>query len=162
VALDTGSKTAYIGKPDAESLSKILSLRLDAKSLIPLIVGRLPEEIYTALQDPTKSELRLDLTSKVLRANIQDYKYFLEFDADTLLLKTFQAQDLYHSKLSLQLSYADYKDFAGVKIPSALVLEMPKDQTKIELRLSAPTLNQKLEERFFDLKVPEGYQSKKL
>jgi len=157
LALDTSSKRAYSGKPDAENFSKTLNLKLDSKSLIPLVIGRLPLELYTLLGDTRRVQFRLAPDTKTLRANLDNFNFYLEFDAESLLLKSFQSKDSKRGTLALRIDYDNYQEVSGIKVPATIKLSIPADRVNIDMRLSAPNLNQALGDRFFKLDIPEGF-----
>ncbi len=73
-------------------------------------------------------------------------------------------QDIYNSAgdLETQVLYGPYRDFNGTNFPSIIDVRRPLDGYRIRLTVEKLTANQPLSDDQFQLKVPAGFQLKKL
>lgn len=73
-------------------------------------------------------------------------------------------QDIYDDKgqLATQATYDDYKKFGDIEFPSKITIVRPLDQLRLTVTISKLTVNQKLEDDQFELKVPANVQVQKL
>ena len=73
-------------------------------------------------------------------------------------------QDIYgtNGELETQVVYGTDRDFDGVAFPSTIDINRPIDRYRIHLTIDKLTMNQRLADETFELKIPEGMQVQKL
>ncbi|MGH9598214.1 MAG: DUF4292 domain-containing protein, partial [Edaphobacter sp.] len=67
-------------------------------------------------------------------------------------------QDIYGSDGTVitRAYYSNYQTFGDTKFPTRIEIKRPKDQYSLTIVITRMTLNQKLEDDQFELKIPEG------
>jgi outer membrane lipoprotein-sorting protein len=67
-------------------------------------------------------------------------------------------QDIYdtHGQVITKAYYSNYQYYANTPYPSTIVIERPRDHYKLTVTMTQLTLNGKLDDDQFELKIPEG------
>ncbi|MEO6983551.1 MAG: DUF4292 domain-containing protein [Edaphobacter sp.] len=68
-------------------------------------------------------------------------------------------QDIYDAagNIATKAFYSNYQYYGDIPFPSTIVIQRPQDHYGLTLTITKLTLNQKLDDDQFDLKIPEGY-----
>jgi outer membrane lipoprotein-sorting protein len=67
-------------------------------------------------------------------------------------------QDIYDSdgNVVTQAFYSNYQTFGDIRFPMKIEIKRPQDQYSLTITITKMTLNQKLEDDQFELKIPDG------
>jgi len=73
-------------------------------------------------------------------------------------------QDTYNDngQVETQAKYDNYKDFGGTQFPSLITITRPLDEYSLKLQITKLTLNDKLDDDQFELKIPDGVAVQKM
>jgi len=73
-------------------------------------------------------------------------------------------QDVYddNGQVVTQTTYDKYQEFNGQQFPTVVTINRPLDEYSLKVQITKLTLNGKLEDDQFELKVPEGYLVQKM
>ena len=73
-------------------------------------------------------------------------------------------QDTYNDngQVETQAKYDNYKDFGGTQFPSLITIIRPLDEYSLKLQITKLTLNDKLDDDQFELKIPDGVAVQKM
>jgi outer membrane lipoprotein-sorting protein len=73
-------------------------------------------------------------------------------------------QDIYdeQGRLATVATYDKYEDFGGVQMPTLLIIKRPVDEYQIQMTINKLTLNQKMGDEQFVLKIPDNVPVQKM
>ena len=73
-------------------------------------------------------------------------------------------EDIYDAdgEVATKVTYGPYQNFGALKFPATITINRPLEEYQILIRLQKVTANLPLSDEQFQLKVPEGYQVRKL
>jgi outer membrane lipoprotein-sorting protein len=68
-------------------------------------------------------------------------------------------QDIYDASgnVATKAYYSNYQYYQNTPFPTTIIIERPQDHYSLTVTITKLTLNQKLDDDQFDLKIPEGY-----
>jgi outer membrane lipoprotein-sorting protein len=68
-------------------------------------------------------------------------------------------QDIYDvaGRIATKAFYSDYQYYGNTPFPTTILIQRPQDHYSLTVTITKLTLNQKLDDDQFDLKIPEGY-----
>ncbi len=73
-------------------------------------------------------------------------------------------QDIYNAdgKVATQAVYSNYQDFGDIRFPTKIVITRPIDQYSLTVTITKLTLNQKLDNDQFEMKIPDTVPIQKM
>ena len=73
-------------------------------------------------------------------------------------------QDIYNAdgKVATQAVYSNYQDFGDIRFPTKIVITRPLDQYSLTVTITKLTLNQKLDNDQFEMKIPDTVPIQKM
>ena len=159
-----------VAAPSKNGLDNLRPYIIRDALLVPPV---LPDELVTLTQDsrilpaaPGKKELTeepdYDLTvSRTKSGNVLETERVIHISRVTM--KPYQ-QDVYDhaGRLVTMVTYANYKQFGDVAIPMSILISRPIDQYSLQITINKLTLNQKLDNEQFVLKIPENIPVQKM
>ena len=161
------------GEPEQPSTNTLENLR-PSVFFDSLLLHEIGEEDVVVLEQST--EIVPDATNKKKSWEIPDYVLdVIRRDGSNMgrLVRkiTFARTDLqphrqmiYDQKgaVATEATYEDFSDFSGVKFPTKIVINRPKEEYSIRLTIEKLEINQQLSDEQFALSQPPGAQLKTL
>jgi outer membrane lipoprotein-sorting protein len=138
-----------------------------------LVPGVAPDE-YVALTESTRVVPLPDKKNQAIEE--PDYDLAVMKEKDGKVFQTLRVihinrinmlpyqLDIYNDdgQVATKAVYDQYKDFGGIQFPTAITILRPLDELALKVQITKLTLNEKLEDDQFELKVPEGVTVKKM
>jgi outer membrane lipoprotein-sorting protein len=130
--------------------NEILSMTTDTRVITSENKKELIEEPAYALQVLAQPEGQTVRTLRVVHINSTD-------------LLPFQ-QDIYDKdgQVVTKALYSNYQFYGDIPFPTTIVIQRPRDHYSLTVTIVKLTLNQKLEDDQFELKIPEGIPIQKM
>lgn len=112
---------------------------------------------YEAIEEPD-----YDLTvSRIKSGNVLNRLRVVHINRIDML--PFQ-QDIYdvHGRIVTQAMYDRYQKYGDVLFPSLITIRRPQDEYTLKIEITKLTINEKLEDDQFELKIPEKFAVQKM
>lgn len=130
--------------------NQILSMTTDTRVIESDNKKDLIEEPAYALQILAQPEGQTQRTLRVVHINSTDLLPFQQdiYDKDGLIIT--------------KALYSHYQIFDGIPFPMTIVIQRPRDHYSLTVTITKLTLNQKLEDDQFELKIPDNIPIQKM
>ncbi len=159
VMLEPGEERAFTAEDPGVLLKKAFKVPLTVPDLIPVLLGRVPSE---ELEDVAASDIKFDPSRGSLFLAAKKGGIFREIDRGTVLVKHVQYLKKDGSGVRLDVQMFDPVQEGDFIVPSTILVNVPESDLLIELRLGQIRTNQPVNEKLFDIAIPESYSVREI
>jgi outer membrane lipoprotein-sorting protein len=162
--------TNVVTKPSRNGLENLRPAVFFDSLLVPGVAA----DEYVALNESTRVVAIPDKKNQAMEE--PDYDLAILKQKDDKVFQTLRVihinrvnmlpyqQDIYNAdgQIETMAVYDKYQDYGGKQFPSLITIKRPLDEYSLKVEITKLTLNEKLEDDQFELKIPDGVAVQKM